>query len=341
MRSMEMLYPRLTPAIRRTIQSLSRQEARQLTEIRVRIGRPCLLVFCGGQRAVGEAITRGEMDELLSALSGYSLYACERQMAQGFIPLPGGHRAGVCGRVSYEDGRIVRMSGVSSVCIRIARDIPDASRAIQRYLLSDGRPQRVLLLGPPGCGKTTVLRDAATMLARERSFRVAVADEREELFGGVEDGGPLDVLLGAERADAIRLLVRSMAPQVIVTDEIGRMEDAQALLDAAACGVGVLASAHGSGIEDVLRRPALRRLFDAHAFDAYILLEKLGVCAAVWDAQGRLLKEDGHDELGSGGDGDDRNQRDRISAGRWRAQARSLDSGDAPMPSAPERRRAL
>jgi len=198
----------------------------------------------------------------------------------------------------------------------------------------------VLLLGPPGIGKTTVLRDAALFLAGECGWQTAVADEREELFPGAE-ALPLDVVSGANKAEGMRLLIRSMAPQVIITDEIGRPEDAQALLDAASCGVGVLASAHASSMADAIRRPVLRELIERRAFDRYILLGALGRCAGVFDDRCEAVMEEKHGESGSGGDGAGRNQRDRLFAGGRGAAAPDVDPGNAPLPPLPRQSHPL
>ena len=309
----EQLCPRLPPPLAAVLHELDAREAARLEEIRIYAGRAAELVFSGDCRTTDVCVDASQMDSLLAALCGHALYSCESQLAQGYIPMAGGHRAGVCGRMTQEGGAW-RMSGVNSVCIRISRDVPGASRAVRPHLLSpDGRARRVLLLGPPGCGKTTVLRDASLWLAEEKGLRVAVADEREELFG-TRQGLRLHVMGGADKARAFGMLLRSMAPQVIVTDEIGRPEDADALLNAARCGVGVLASAHAGGMEDAEKRPVLRRLMRERAFDRYILLGRYGSVRGVCDETGKEMEGDERGQLGCGRDGDDRNQRDRLFA---------------------------
>ncbi len=293
--------------------ALDRAQASRLTEIRVREGQPVRFVLGTQHIERGGRLTLDQIGELVSALCGYSRYAYEAQIAQGYIPLPGGHRAGVCGRAVYEHGEIVRMSEITSICIRIARRVDGASKPFRAQLTVGGCPARVLLLGPPGSGKTTALRDAALYLAAQ-GFHVAAADEREELFPAHE-GEMIDVLPGARKADGLRLLLRAMSPQVLVTDEIGNIEDAQALLEAARCGVGLLASTHAASISDVCSRPALRALFEQQAFDRYILLGRPGRCLGIWDARGSAVMEGMHGELGCGGDGDDRFERDGVSAG--------------------------
>ncbi|MGN0777331.1 MAG: ATPase, T2SS/T4P/T4SS family [Candidatus Ventricola sp.] len=309
----EQLCARLPPPLAAAVTALSAQEAAKLEEIRVYAGRAAELTLGGRRRMTDVCADAALMDSLLATLCGYALYSCERQMAEGYIPLAGGHRAGVCGTMTREDGAW-RMSAVSSVCIRISRAVPGASRAVRPHLLrGDGLPRRVLLLGPPGCGKTTVLRDASLWLAEEKGLHVAVADEREELFGA-QQGLGLHVIGGTDKARALGMLLRSAAPQVIVTDEIGRREDADALLDSVRCGVGVLASAHAGSMEDAMARPVLRQLMQERAFDCCILLGRHGCVLEAYDEAGKERGGDGHGQLGCGCDGDDRNQRRRLSA---------------------------
>lgn len=285
------LYPRLTQEAAALLRALADGEAASLQEIRFRAGRATELFSASGSAWRDFAPTQAELAELVAALCGYSRYAFERQMAEGYIPLPGGHRAGVCGTVVAEDGSPARMSAITSVCIRIARRVPGASKPIRAHLVGeDGLARRVLVLGAPGTGKTTLLRDAALWLSDERGLHVAAADERGELFPPEDTPGRrMDVLRGAGKPEAVTMLVRAMAPQVIVTDEIGGEQDVRALLEAARCGVGLLASAHADGMESALLRPALRTLFETRAFDRYICLHGRGACRAVYDTLGMRI----------------------------------------------------
>ena len=307
------LGERLPKQLVSRLRALSPAERQNLEEIRIYAGRNAELVI-GGKCA--ELPERIDMDELLCALSAQALYSCERQMALGYIPLPGGHRAGVCGRMCREEDGTWRMAQVSSVCIRIGRHVEGASKSLRPYLLdAEGKARRVLVLGAPGCGKTTVLRDAALWMA-ERGLFVAAADEREELFGGEihQNGLRMHVLGGMDKALALPMLIRTMGSQVIVTDEIGKDEDTQAVLDALRCGIGLLVSAHAGSMEEAMRRPAIRALWEQRAFDGYALLGRRSRVISVYDHEGKRWEADVLGQLGSGNDGDDWRQRGRISA---------------------------
>ena len=284
------LAAHMTPKAAKLLLNLPMLQARRLEEMRFYAGQNACFVFGGRSETQNELFSEKDVDELVTALCGYSRYAYEHQLAQGFIPIAGGHRAGVCGRVTRDQNGAAHLSAVTSVCIRIARAVPGAGDEVLPHVAeADGRVHRVLLLGPPGCGKTTVLRDAAGKLA-EQGLRVAVCDEREELFSGMMVHNGIDVMRGADKATAIQMILRAMSPQVILCDEIGDMRDVPALEDAARCGVGLVATAHAGSIQDVFHRPALRRLHDAAAFERYLLLGHHGKLEETADA--RFLKEE-------------------------------------------------
>ncbi|MBQ7885686.1 MAG: Flp pilus assembly complex ATPase component TadA [Clostridia bacterium] len=303
------LVQRLPQALGAALCALSCEDAQKLEEIRVYAGAEPELVIDGTVRRIPACV---EMSGLLASLSAQALYSCERQMAEGYIPLPGGHRAGVCGRMTRQMDGTLRMTDVSSVCIRIARPVPDASLPVRRFLLDEmGCARRVLVLGAPGSGKTTLLRDAALWLSQQ-GLHVAVADEREELFAGAQ--GRLNVLCGMDKALAFSMLLRAMAPQVIVSDELGGSADVQAVLDAVRCGVGLLVSAHAGSMEEAARRPVIRQMMEQEAFDWHILLGRRAQVTGVYDRMGHRWEENNLGQLGCGRDGDDRRQRGRISA---------------------------
>lgn len=261
-------------------------------EIRIRTGQKILLrgaadviipSFCPDKRA---------MEDLLLSFCQRALYAHEEQIRQGYLTLPGGHRAGICGKMILKDGNPVRLSGIQSINVRIARQVPCEARAVE-IVYRNGALRSVLIVSEPGMGKTTMLRELARQLSRD-GIQVAIADERGELAAGREgipqlDVGPnTDVMDGIPKSCAIKMLLRSMTPQIIVTDEIGGEEDADAIMEAQRSGVRVLCSAHGASYLDVKRRSAMRRLMQDGAFERVILLgHEVGHILAVYDGEGR------------------------------------------------------
>ncbi|MFR5788505.1 MAG: AAA family ATPase [Christensenellales bacterium] len=196
--------------------------------------------------------------------------------------------------------------------------------------MEEGRVCRVLLLGPPGCGKTTVLRDAAKRLAGDGIRVSGLRRTGRTIPGRCGTQAGLDVMRGIDKPTAIQMLLRAMSPQAIFCDEIGDMRDVRALLDAARCGVGLAASAHAGVFDDVLHRPVLRALYEAGAFERYLLLGRHGKLAAAYDAEGKPISGGGIEHEKRRGDGHDFAQRDRLCSGGRRNAPRPLGAGHAP-----------
>ena len=270
----------------------------ELREIRVRADRPTVLVTADRTVPLLWSPGQHQVEALAEALAEHGLCARTEETRQGYVTLRGGHRMGLCGRVHGRNGAR-QLAAVGSLCVRIAGEWPGTADALMPYLTQGQRPQSALVIGPPGSGKTTLLRDAARQLASGKgAAQVAIIDERGELAACV-DGVPqldvglaADVLDGCPKAQAVPWLIRSMAPQVIVTDELAGEEDAACVLDAIACGAAVLASVHGAAMQQVASRPAMAALMARRAFGVYAVLapEGGGRVTALYDRAGSPVK---------------------------------------------------
>ena len=267
----------------------------ELREIRIRAEKPTIFATAARTAALPWQPSKHALDALVEALSEHSLYARTEETGQGFLTLRGGHRMGLCGHVHKTDPGMV-LTDIGSVCIRIAAERRGSADPLLPWL---GDVPSLLIIGAPGTGKTTLLRDIARQIASvSKSVSVAVVDERSELAACVNGvpqldvGIHTDVLDGLPKAEALPWLVRSMAPRVIITDELGSDADAAAVMAAHSCGVAICASVHGSSLEDAASRPSIAALMARRMFDLYVVLaaEGGGRIASLHDRTGNPLR---------------------------------------------------
>lgn len=235
-----------------------------LQELRLRLDAPPELVSCDSVQRLGRQVSSEDLSYCVNAASRYSPWAAAT-IAQGFLTVSGGHRIGLCGEAVLKNKEITGIRKVTSLCIRVARDFPGIGSS------AAGLRGSMLILGAPGRGKTTLLRDIARQIS-EKSI-VAVVDERGEIFpSGFVRGDRMDVLTGVPKAGGVEMVLRTMGPEWIAVDEITAEEDCRSLLQAQGCGVRLLATAHAGSLDEFRVRPIYKALLDNHVFDYLLIL---------------------------------------------------------------------
>ena len=280
----------------------------KLYEIRLRVGRPLFLTYDGGECFLRQKdtepylVTREDLKETLEYVSGYSLYAYEDEIRQGFLSVQGGHRVGVTGKVILDGNRIRGMKYISCINVRLAHEIQGCAQSVMPYIQTREQIMHTLIVSPPRCGKTTLLRDIIRQMSNGwgniSGVTVGVVDERSELAGcyqGIPQndlGMRTDILDGCPKALGMTMLLRSMNPDVIAVDELGGLQDLDAVLMLNNCGCAIVATVHGENIEEIFEKKCFELLFENKTFKRYVVLRdgnEPGVIAGVYDERGREI----------------------------------------------------
>lgn len=288
--------------IRSIIIKLSDHLKEGLEEIRLRIDRP-LTVYANNQERFLSAdgnvvnspnlayiVTNEDCEKALQLISKSSIYAFENELRNGYITIKGGYRVGICGKCVLDGESVKTIVNISGLNYRIMRQCIGSSDEIMRYIVKyPDVVNNTLIISPPQCGKTTLIRDIARNISNgmpELNFhgeKVSIVDERSEIaacFKGIPQndvGYRTDVLDLCPKHIGILMMIRSMSPKVIITDEIGKVEDIASIHEALNAGVSIITTVHGNDVEDVARKKYIDEMLNNREFDRYVILSrKLG-----------------------------------------------------------------
>ena len=288
----EIIFRILPPQIFNNVQI---NEITKLQEIRIRANRKTILKYDNEEIITNYLPTQKEITIMVQRFCDNSIYSYQSQICNGFITLYGGHRVGITGNIAMNNGKISNVNYISSLNIRIAKEIIGASNNIIDQVIENGQINNTLIVSSPGCGKTTILRDLIRNISNH-GFTVSLIDERGEIsamYKGVPQndvGLRTDVMENVNKSLGMKIAVRTMAPQVITADEIGTEEDIEAINYGICSGVKGIFTAHAGNINELRNNQSLNKLYEQKLFKKLIFLEKMGKVKNIYTLDNNLYK---------------------------------------------------
>ena len=253
-------------------------------EVRIKVNKPIIINLSDKEIILKYITTINDVKEILVKISNYSLYAYEEELKQGYITIKGGHRIGIAGECVIIDGKVRTIRNISSLNIRVCREIIGCSNELMKFIVNKDRVYNTLIVSPPKCGKTTILRDIARNISNGmpinelRGKKVSVIDERSEIassFNGVPQldiGIRSDILDNCLKKDGMIMAIRSLSPDIIICDEIGTEGEVEALNMAFNSGVNIVATIHGYSINDIYIRNVFKPLLENSILERIVIL---------------------------------------------------------------------
>jgi len=304
--------------VRAVFKTMTDAQLDGVESVQLRLDKPLLASTRTGEKYITRAghlsaamtdayiTTNRDLAATVDLISDHSLYAFEEELRNGFITLPGGHRVGVAGRTVIENGCVRSIKNICSLHFRIAHQVLGCAAPILRFVApSADTIHHTMILSPPGCGKTTLLRDLARQLSDTIGVTVGISDERSEIAGCYR-GSPqndiglrADVLDGCPKAQGMRMLLRAMSPRVIIVDELGKRGELDAVEDILNAGVRLVCTVHAHSVADLAQRPVLRELAAKRVFTRFIVLDNTpaaGHVRGIFDENGTRLDKGGDAE---------------------------------------------
>lgn len=255
-----------------------------IQEIRVKVNKPIIIYLRRGEVILNYNANIDDLKYILKRISSYSLYAYEEEIKRGFITIKGGHRVGLAGECVMNEKEIKTIKNISSINLRITREVLGCSKKIIPYVIEEDKILNTIIISPPKCGKTTILRDLTRVLSngdvdnKLSGKKIVVIDERSEI-GACYEGIPqmnigirTDVLDNCYKKEGILMAVRSLSPEVIICDEIGREDEIQEIKNAFNSGINLIFSVHGKCFEDLYKRDGIDELLNKGLIDRVIIL---------------------------------------------------------------------